>query len=126
MSDLQEALNGILSSPQDMERLMGLAKELSGSLGLDLGGGGEEERPQKRETSAPVELGGLDPKMLNMMGRIMGEFSSGRDEKMALLNSLKPYLKDRRRGELERAVKIARLARIARSAFSEFGGDLNI
>lgn len=124
MSDLQDALNGILSSPQDMERLMGLAKELSGSLGLDIGG--EDDLPKKRETSAPLELGGLDPKMLGMMSRIMEEFSSGRDEKLALLNSLKPYLKDRRRGELERAVKIARLARIARSAFSEFGGDLNL
>lgn len=123
MGELEEKLNSILSSPKDMEKIMGLAKELSGSLGI---GAGKEEKEPERESPLSGMMGGLDPKMLGMMSRLMGEYSSEKNDKMALVNSLKPYLKEGRRGDLDRAVKIAKIAHIAKIAFSEFGGDFDL
>ena len=33
MGEFEEKLNSILSSPKDMEKILGLARELSGSMG---------------------------------------------------------------------------------------------
>ena len=124
MSELDEKLNSILSSPKDMEKIMELAKELSGSLGM--GDGEKTEHPNGKNKSPENVPGGFDPRLLGMMSRLMGEYSSGKNDKQELIESLKPYLKDKRRGDLDRAAKIVKLAHVAKLAFSEFGGDFHL
>lgn len=118
MGEFEDALNSILSSPKDMEKILGLARELSGSAG-------EEKREEPRDTDIPG-LGDISPKLLKVFGRIMGEMRSTDDGKAALLASMKPYVRPERREVLDRAVKIARLARVARLAMNELGGDLDL
>jgi hypothetical protein len=60
--------------------------------------------------------------MLKLLGRLTGEYSSGGGDKADLLRALRPYLKDERRDKLDRAAELARMARRAKSACSEFGG----
>lgn len=124
MAEFEDMLNSVLSSPQEMEKIMGLAKELSGSLG----GGGEAAKPAKSAPSGAAGLfDGLDPKTVSLITRLMGEFSSGgRDDKTALVEAIKPYIKSERGADLEKAVKIARLARLAKTVLPELGGDLNL
>ena len=45
----------------------------------------------------------------------------GRERK--LLDAMRPYLSDKRRSKMDRAMKLARLAEIAEKAASEFGGE---
>lgn len=112
-----------------MEKIMGIARELSGSLGTQ-----ESVTPTPTPAppmlpSAPADKGslaGFDPKLLSVMTRIMGEYSSQSGSKQHLAEALKPYLKKERREDLDRAVKIAQLAHIARAALSEFGGDFHL
>ena len=63
MSEFEDKLNSILSSPKDMEKIMALAKTISG-----------EESGDRRD--APGDFDGLDPKMLAMLTRLMGSFKS--------------------------------------------------
>ena len=120
MAEFEDAINSILSSPQEMEKIMGLARELSGTLG------GENGQKSTQPQSLPVPAGGVDPKLVGVMTRIMGEYSSKTSDKQALVNALKPYLKEERRESLDRAVKIALLAHVARTALREFGGDFRL
>lgn len=116
MSDFEDALNSILSSPKDMEKIMGLAKEL---------GGGGTEKKEKQEGSgiaAPM----LDPKLLGVLSRIMGEFSDKGDDKAKLAEAMKPFLSEKRSADLERAVKIARIAKLAKTVLPELGGEFNL
>ena len=123
MGEFEEKLNSILSSPKDMEKILGLARELSGSLG----GGDEQKDTAAAEVSPKQQSPGFDPKLLSLFTRLMGEYNSAGSDKTAIISSIKPYVKEERRIALDRAVKIARLAHVARLAFSEFsGGDFDL
>jgi hypothetical protein len=114
VSEFEDTLNKLLSSPEEMEKIAGLAKSLSSSVGTE-GAGGEAS------AGAPSSpLAGLDPKLLGMLGRLMGEYKSGAGDNTALLGALRPYLKESQRGKLDRASEISKLARIAKLAMSEF------
>lgn len=119
MGGFEDALNSILSSPKDMEKILGLARELSGSDGP-----AEKEEPPKESPQIPG-LGDLDPRLLGVFGKIMGELRHTDDGKAQLMASLKPYVRPERREVLDKAVKIARFARVARVAMQELGGDFD-
>ncbi len=62
MGEFEDKLNSILSSPEDMKKIMNLAQSLSGSGGGNQeGGGGLSGTP----------LDGLDPKIMSMMSGIL-------------------------------------------------------
>ncbi len=119
MDGFEDMLNSILSSPEQMEKIMGMARSLSGSA------------PQPEEKKDPPQgpgdiLSGIDPGMLAKLAGILGHLRSGDPEKEALVASMKPYLRPERREALDKALKIANIAHVARDAIGELGGDLNI
>ena len=115
MSELEDRINSILSSPEEMEKIMGIARSLSGSLGAQEG--------TEAAVSAPSgALEGIDPKLMGVIGRLMGQFGSAQDDKTALLNAMKPFLKPERAEAVDRAAKIAKLAHIARLALHDGSG----
>ncbi len=126
MGELEDKLNSILSSPEEMEKIMNIARSISG-------GASDSETDSKENLSsnggaASFPLGDIDPQMLKMMSRVMEQYGSGGDDGKALiLNTLKPYLKEERRQKVDEALKIARMAKLAKIAFSEFsGGDSHL
>lgn len=110
MGELEEKLNSILSSPKDMEKIMEIARGLSGAA------------PKQEEAKTKPPFGELDPKMLGVMTRLMKEYTTTKSDKTALLSAMKPYVKSENRGALDKANEILKLTRIAKVAFSEFGG----
>lgn len=105
MSDFEDKLNKLLNDPKEMERFAGFAKSLMG--------GGEPE-----QENVPVPDAGMLKKISGLMS---GGSRSSKDEK--LLEAMKPYLSERRRSKMDRAMKIARLAGLAELAAGEFGGS---
>lgn len=129
MSELEDKLNKILSSPAEMEKIMGIARSLSGSLGTqpsaESPSGGSPATGDL--TSMASALKDIDPKIMGLMGRLVGEYTSGKNDKAALLNAIKPYLKEDRRSKIDRAAELAKLARLAKVAFRELsGGDKSV
>lgn len=126
MSELEDKINGILGDPAQMEKIAGLAKSLMG--GSDSGSDTAEKAKSAGGglDSLMQSLGGdsaIDPAMLARLSRA---FSSGAGEKKqerALLEAMKPYLSEKRRSKMDKAIKLARLASIARIAMGEMGGD---
>jgi len=123
MDGFEDKLNKILSSPEEMEKIMGLARSLSSSSGP-----AQDGAPSPQAESGPdlgsltSMLGNVDPKIFGLLGRVLGEYSSKGDDKTALISALKPYLKDDRREKIDKAAQVAKLAKLARTAFSEFSG----
>ena len=120
MDNFEDKLNKILSSPEEMGKIMGLARSLSGPSQDG------EHTPQPTGGQEPggltSMLGNIDPKVLSLLGRVLGEYSSKDNDKTALISALKPYLKEDRCEKIDRAAQVAKLARLAKSAFSEFSG----
>lgn len=112
MGELEDQLNSILSDPRHMEQIAGLARSLMG------GDGPAPEQP----TSEPG-IPGLDPGLLRRLGQAMQSGGDGREQ--ALLRAMQPYLSEKRRDRMERALKLAQLARIARLAAEGTGGGDN-
>lgn len=105
MGDLEDMISGLLNDPGEMAKLTELARSLMGG-----------EKPRQAE---PVQEG-LDPDMLERLGALMQKDSGGDDRR--LLEAMRPFLSEKRRSKMDKAMKIAKLASLAELAMTEFGG----
>ena len=146
MGEFEEKINGILSSPKDMEKIMNLARSIGGSgeeskeeIPRDEANHEErnhEQSPQKdvAEDESPLDLSGLlgsiDPAMLKTVGALIGGKGDdgGTGKSAALLGTITPFLKDERKEQVKRAMTIAKFAQVAKLAFSDElqGGDKHV
>lgn len=61
-------------------------------------------------------LGGLDVNTLSAAAGLIGQFADGGDDKRtALLNALRPFVREERYAKLDKAIQIAKLSRLIRS-----------
>ena len=110
MGELEDKLNSILSDPGQMEKIAGLARTLMRGAG-----------PESQSASPADGVPGLDPGLLGRVAKAMrGGGDGGREQ--ALLAAMRPYLSEKRRGKMDRALQLARLARILRLTALEGGG----
>ena len=108
VSDFEDKLNKLLNDPKEMERFAGFAKSLMSGEGSP-----------KPEQSTALDI---HPSILkNFSGMLSGNGSGGRDAKR--LEGMRPFLSEKRRGKMDKAMKIARLAGIAELAAGQLGGD---
>ncbi len=98
--------------------------DLSGLLGLlgGLAGGGGDASPLSA-------LGNLDPRLIQGALTLFSEYNAADDRKTALLTALKPFVRPERYAKVDRAIQIARLARVIRTGLRLFrqeggGGDV--
>lgn len=104
MDDLENKLGQILSNPQMMQQIMGLAQ----SLGQASGNTGSNDPPSVPDLSAMQAISGVLSQ------------SNVDAQQQNLLRALTPYLNQERIQKLERAMRAAKLAKMA-SAFLENG-----
>lgn len=130
MSELEDKLNAILSNPEAMSQVMGLARSLgeSGAFGAPRESGENTQNTQTRNNGggASGNIGDLfsqiDPKMIERMLPLLGELGGGgNDERTQLLYALRPFLKPERRDKVERAVKAAKLIHIGKKFLTSMG-----
>lgn len=106
MDGLEEKLNSILNDPKMMQQLMSMAQSLGANANQDPPG-----PPSKPE---------IDPAMLQQFVGLARQ--SGIDEQQqALLKALCPYLSRDRITKLEKAMRAAKMARIASVALGNRG-----
>ncbi len=110
MSEFEDKLNSILSDPGQMEKITQMASKL-------MGGG------QTSETQAEDPEPFLDTELLSKMSRLLKGSGGTDSSKTALLKAMEPYLSKERRSKMEKAMRFAKVAKMAGIAFSEFGGE---
>ena len=110
MDNMEDKLNTILKDPNMMRQLQSMAQ----SLGL--------QSPQKSDPPPPKidNLPDFDPAMLQKLSGFAQQSGVDRNQR-ALLSALGPYLSRERLTKLEKAMRAAKMARLA-SGFLGQGG----
>lgn len=114
MDDIESKLNSILSSPEEMARIMSIARSFMPA-----------EAPAAAESVPSPDApspDAFDPKLLGLMTRVM-QAGSRPDEKTALLSAMAPYLKKERRDKMAQALQFAHMAHIVKEILGENGGE---
>ena len=144
MAEFEDKLNSILGNPEAMGQIVNIAKALTAGGGdssapatpksppieaeyvpVEGGEGAPSAEPTFDFSDSPLSaLGDIDPRLIGTAMRLFSEYSSTDDRKTALLEALKPFLKEERLAKIDKAVQIAKLSRVIRVAFQMFkGGD---
>lgn len=109
MDQLEDKLGAILNNPQLMGQIVSMAQSLGQSA------------PAPEAPPAPMpELPNFDPGLLAKLGSLAGQGPVDGNQQ-ALLTALHPYLSRRKVEKLEKAMRAAKMARMA-SAFLGQGG----
>ena len=98
---LEDKITELLSSPEDLKKIIGLVGSLSGPKG----GGIETEAIEKSSEDAPNETSEIEKL-----------FRHGKNERLMLLSALKPYLNDDKKDKIDTLLKILNAAEILFSA----------
>ncbi len=123
MSGLEEKLEGILSNPKAMEQIMSLAQSLGKSSvqsqppASDTQSQPEQEPPPASEPSDSGlldTLSQIDPRLISGAFQLMSQYQNNDDGRVALLNALRPFVKEKRYAKLDKAIQIAKLSRLIR------------
>lgn len=131
MAELEEKLNAILGNQEAMGQIMALARSLSGGGGQPPGAAGPEaggagEKPDGGPGGPPADdlsqlLGQLDPELIRKGLAIVRQVREGEDRSADLLRALRPFVREDRRGRLDRAVELTRTARLIRAVLGAAG-----
>lgn len=118
MSELEDRINAVLGDPEQLEKITRMARSL-------MGGGGEAAKNESQQSPASMfgELG-LDGETMGRISRLLSTKSSP-GAGQAMLEAMRPYLSDKRREKVDKALKIARLAKLAGLAMGEMEGGGN-
>lgn len=131
MSDWEDKLNAILGNPDAMGQIMSLAQSLGGAAPQS------QEPPAAPPPPSPTPSagsdlsalldgltggGGIDPRLFSLAARILSESNRGDDRRTALLEALRPFVKEQRYTKLDKAIQIARLSHMIRIALDVLKG----
>ncbi|MCD8144956.1 MAG: hypothetical protein LUD79_06415 [Oscillospiraceae bacterium] len=123
MSEFDEKLNQILSSPGTMEQIMSIAN----SLGA--GNAAPQQENEASSASSPPSgagddgaspLSGLDPSLIETGMTLLREYNREDDQKTQLLQALRPFLREERSAGLDRAMQLTKISRVIRLAMNLF------
>lgn len=110
MSEMEEKLNSVLSNPQLMQQIMTMAQSL----------GQSSETPPEPQPAPGPAAPQIDLAMVQKLSGLASQSGIDR-EQQALLKALTPYLNRDRIVKLEKAMRAAKMARLA-STFLNQGG----
>ena len=109
MDELEEKLNAVLNNPSELEKISKIASAIMGGSG---------DKPEEPTQEPDIDMGMLKQMLSGLRGN-GGKKSESRD----LLEAMKPFLAEKRRRKIDKAMKLARLASLAEIAVGGFGGE---
>ncbi len=112
MDDMEEKLGNILNNPQMMQQIMAMAQAMGGS---------KNEEPPPRPDAVPRTenpFGNIDIATIQKISGLAQNSNIDKREK-ALLQALGAYLSKDRVSKLEKAMRAAKIAKIASSTIGQ-------
>ena len=118
MANLDDGLQRILDSPENLAKIAEIARSLRTET--------KPADPPESSVSAPTagipNLPELDPALTRLVsGAIRGY--TGTDRRTCLLEALRPFAHEKNRAIIERALMAVRIARSAKAVFGAREGD---
>ncbi|MBE6915482.1 MAG: hypothetical protein E7471_02480 [Ruminococcaceae bacterium] len=121
MSDLEEKIQGLLSSPDGLSQLLEVAQSI----------GAKEPVREETEVREPVlpNLSGLfdslKPEQLSAVLSFMEDYQDESDRRFHMLQALREYAKPADMPHLEKAKQIVKLTKVAKHAIHSMRGKEN-
>ena len=128
MSEMEDMVNGILSNPEEMKKIMDMAGKLMGTEGGQApeASAASNDTPSLENLLPGVDIASLVSAAQTLLGNdtikrllsgplvknIIGEAAHPNNDKRELFNALKPWLSEKRRDKLEKAIVFARAMRV--------------
>lgn len=117
--DIGAMLQSVLSDPEQMARLTQMAQGL-------MGGGAPAQEPSPSvagpPSAAPATDAQRDARLLSSLGRLFSQ-NTGQSRSTALLTAMRPYMRPEKQEKLDRAMKLAGMARVVSEVMREIGGN---
>lgn len=108
MDDLESKIGSILENPETMQKIMALAQSLNAGQGKD-----QKQPPPKQQNESPVNaFPDLDLSFIQKLSGLAKQSGIDKNEQ-SLLAALRPYLSRERINKLEKAMRAAKMARMA-------------
>ena len=101
MGELEDRINSVLSDPEQFAQIRAMAQSI-------MGGAAES-------TAAAAEPAWPDPAMLGKLGALLRGGLGQKSPRLEALEALAPCLGEKRREKLTRAMKLARVLRLAQA-----------
>lgn len=137
MEDWENKIGRLLQDESAMEQIMALAHSLNGEKQGEEKGETAEDASSGPDLSAAAGLlkqlsggaqggdlgallGQIDPKMLEIGTKVLGEWNRGDDQRAALFEALKPFVKEKRHARIDKAIQAARMTQVIRAALNAF------
>lgn len=101
MDDIADKISELLNDPEGMDRIRRMAQSVLG-----------QEKPQPKADSAGISAlaDGVDlTRLIPVISRLK---STEDDNRVALLNALRPHLSEERQQRLDRAVKLLKISAV--------------
>lgn len=111
MDDMNEKIGAVLNDPKLMQQIMSMAQSLGGS---------SEQSSPKQDRGSDNPLPDIDMATVQRLSGLARQSSIDKREQ-ALLRALGAYLSKDRIGKLEKAMRAAKMAKLASSALGQKG-----
>jgi len=141
MNELEGMINGLMSNPEEMQKIMDIANSIMGGQNQNGNGEGGGNAQNNSSAAAPGgtpgglgsilgnlgSLGNIAPSLGKaasglMSGKSRGNGGGAGGDKAALIEALKPFLSESRRGKLDRAAQMAKVMNMGLGLFGNRGG----
>lgn len=126
MAQWEDKLGAILNNPQAMSQIMSIAQSLDGAQ--DSQSASDAQTAPAEPVSPPAaesaDMGlELDPKLMEVGMRALAAYRDPNNDRAALLQALRPFVKESRYSKIDKAVQIARLSKVVRAALDGWKGE---
>ncbi len=102
-----------MSSPESLGKIMDIVSLLGGEEK-------EEHQPKEEKTFALGDIAnGMDPELISKLVGLLNEYNAD-DRRIRLLGAIRPYIKDADSFHIDRAIRIVKLAHVAKGALESF------
>lgn len=114
MSELENIIGSIMSSPESIGKVMDIVKMF----------GNDEKKEEQEMPPAPNmdTMGnglGVDPEMFSKIIELSKEYNAD-DRRIKLLGAIRPYLKSEDSFHIDRAIQIVKLSHVAKGVLGNF------
>lgn len=114
MDDFSEKLNSLLGSEEGLKKIQEIASALGGGAlgGIINSDKPADEKSKSSKKSSDVASSALDPEMLSKITSALGSMNTNDDQRVLLLNALKPYIGKKRAPHVDTAIKLLTLSKL--------------
>ncbi|MBE6904253.1 MAG: hypothetical protein E7480_06560 [Ruminococcaceae bacterium] len=117
MDDFSSKISELLSNPESFEKIKLIAESLSSDTNTETSFQNDASEPivdkQAQPNNEQSIFSSIDPQILLKIGSVLSQTNPENDKNIKLMNSIKPYLSQKRAAKMDTALQMFKLGKYA-------------